>query len=146
MEENYDYGAEITAQSQPDYDGWGYDEYWSCNDWMIWHTRLKAEFGLTIANEKWTTAWNKQGAWESNYNWCKYDCNFANFAQSNNLPIRNVFSKLTCGVVNVADNVAEGFTTGAKVVRILIPVAVIGVSIFYAYKGYSALKGKGGRR
>ena len=37
-------------------------------------------------------------------------------------------------------------TTGAKVVRILIPVAVIGVGIFYAYKGYSALKGKGGRK
>lgn len=144
MEEQYQYGANITAQSQPDYDGWGIDDYWTCNDWMIWHSRLKAEYGLSTANEKWITAWNEQDVWESNYNWCKYNCDFAAFAQSNNLPIRNVFSKLTCGVVDVGGNIADGFTTGAKIVKVAIPLAVIGVGVFYAFKAYTTLKG--GRR
>lgn len=144
MEEQYQYGANITAQSQPDYDGWGIDDYWTCNDWMIWHSRLKAEYGLSTANEKWITAWNEQDVWESNYNWCKYNCDFAAFAQANNLPIRNIFSRLTCGVVDVGGNIADGFTTGAKIVKVAIPLAVIGVGVFYAFKAYTTLKG--GRR
>tara|TARA_R100000231_G_scaffold112229_2_gene83211 strand:+ start:1222 stop:1671 length:450 start_codon:yes stop_codon:yes gene_type:complete len=143
-EEKYDYGASITAQSTPDYDSFGVDDYWTCNDWMIWHTRLKAEYGLTTANEIWMTAWNEQGAFESNYNWCKYNCTFAAFADRNNLPVKNIFSRLTCGVVDVSSNIADGFTTGAKVVRVAIPLAVIGVGIFYAFKAYKILKG--GRR
>ena len=137
----YQYGADITYQSEPDYDSFGIDDYWTCNDWMIWHTRLKAEYGLTTANEMWITAWDKQDSWESNYNWCKYNCDFYAFTKKNGIDVSHLLSRTICGVVNITDDVADGISGGAKVVKVAIPIAVIGVAIFYGFKAYKLLKG-----
>ena len=57
-----DYGMDITANSYPDYDSWGWDNYWGCTDWMIWYGKLKEAYGTTEAKQRWKSAWEMQDA------------------------------------------------------------------------------------
>jgi hypothetical protein len=40
----------ITADSKPDYDDWGWDDYWDIEDWMKWHKELCKRY--SAYNEK----------------------------------------------------------------------------------------------
>ena len=53
-------GYNIDAYSQPDYDDWGWDDYWDINDWKNWYVALEKQFGASEAGKKWLEAWNKQ--------------------------------------------------------------------------------------
>lgn len=43
----------------PDYDDWGWDDYWGPNDWMQWHKTMKAAVGKEKADYNFATAWEK---------------------------------------------------------------------------------------
>jgi hypothetical protein len=43
----------------PNYDEWGSDSYWSCEDWVQWHKLLKEHFGEERAKYIWEFAYNK---------------------------------------------------------------------------------------
>lgn len=47
----------ITADSRPVYDKFGWDEYWSGNDWIEWHKQLLTKYQLDRANQIWADAW-----------------------------------------------------------------------------------------
>jgi len=51
----------ITADSIPDLDEWGWDDFWNCNDWVQWHKAMKQVYGLDQANLTFTDYWNRQG-------------------------------------------------------------------------------------
>ena len=36
-------GYNIDAYSQPDYDDWGWDDYWDINDWKNWYDALEKQ-------------------------------------------------------------------------------------------------------
>jgi hypothetical protein len=40
-----------TWNNAPDYDQWGNDTQWDCNDWILYHKLLKAKFGQNIQFE-----------------------------------------------------------------------------------------------
>lgn len=48
---------EITADSWPDFDGWGWDDSWSATDWITWHNAMIEANGEQYANEKVVSAW-----------------------------------------------------------------------------------------
>jgi hypothetical protein len=50
----------IDAYSQPDYDDWGWDDYWDINDWRRWYDALEQQFGASEAGKKWLEAWHRQ--------------------------------------------------------------------------------------
>ena len=50
----------IDAYSQPDYDDWGWDDYWDINDWKKWYEEMEKQFGAAEAGKKWLEAWSKQ--------------------------------------------------------------------------------------
>lgn len=54
-------GSLITADSIPDLDGWGWDTYWGCNQWVQWHKANRQKYGLQQANDKFVRFWNQQG-------------------------------------------------------------------------------------
>jgi len=58
----------IDAYSQPDYDDWGWDDYWDINDWRRWYDALEQQFGASEAGKIWLEAWNKQGSFTSPIN------------------------------------------------------------------------------
>lgn len=136
----------ITANSTPDYDGWGWDSYWSAEEWVQWHKTLVAAFGKQAANDTWKMAWGKQGAWEHPFNWYKYNRGFTDYFKSQGIDVGWFGSKIitTTGeaVIEVTENVtdaaadlSQGVVSTANVLKIVAPTLLIGIG-YYFYKNY----------
>lgn len=129
-------GQPITAQSQPVYDGWGYqfDGYWMCGEWMAWHQALEAAYGRAQANAIWYTAWMQQsfGAGPQD---CKWDNTFTNYLTAVGLLDPNEFSMILPTVSNIPGNVANTVSDVASWIK---PVAFIALLAggAYVYKNY----------
>lgn len=139
----------ITADSQPDYDSFGIDSYWSCNEWIQWHIALKAKNAAT-ANEIWQTAWDKQDSFEHDYNWCKYSGVFNKYVRENNLDATWWLPNILNSAADSAENLANSVTSSTqaaenvgKVLKYLLPTVVILASIgvlVYAAKQFNVIK------
>ena len=135
-----DYGMDITANSFPDYDDWGVDNYWKCTDWMIWYGKLKEAYGAAEARLRWKSAWEKQDATASPYLWCLYSDDFYDFVRKNELGIDNTLADVTSGAGNAVSGVFKGLGWfGQNIVWILPTVAIV-VGAVYGYKFYKELK------
>lgn len=135
--------ATITADSIPDYDSWGPDTYWSCNDWISWHVELKKKYGKDVANKTWQSAWDKQDSFEHNYNWCKYSGVFNKYVQAEGLDATWWLPNILNAAGDATENLASGVTNSAqaaenvaKVLKYLLPtvviLAAIGVLVYVA--------------
>lgn len=153
----------ITAESKPDYDDWGPDDYWSLEDWITWHKALvkkygkSDKFGSQKADTEWLTAWNKQGFGSGPKNALELPSLhkpvidyllkeaprlfFATGASTrvlipNNLEVGIRGAELAGeAIVAAVDAVAMTI----KIVKITVVVALIGATIFgtaYVYKNY----------
>ena len=126
-----DSGINITYDSKPDYDDWGYDEYWTCEDWRIWYTKLKDHYGKSQAYTIWTNAWLKQDIWESNYSWCKYDTHFTEYMKAEGINVGHVVSNIINTGGEVLEDVTGGIVNTTKLIKYGLPFIVIGVGLFY---------------
>lgn len=128
----------ITADSIPDYDSYGIDDYWSCVDWINWHKALKAKYSKTVADQTWQNAWDKQDSFEHAYNWCKYGSTFNSYVNSQGLDASNIFGDVISGGTKITENVIGGATATSKVLKYAIPVLaiilVIGLIIYFGKK------------
>ena len=43
----------------PDYDDWGWDDYWGPTEWMQWHKAMKEALGKDKADYNFAAAWEK---------------------------------------------------------------------------------------
>lgn len=140
----------ITADSVPDLDEWGWDDYWLINDWMLWHQKLKEKFGVNKANQTFVTWWLKQGTGANPLDARSFNTDFRNYAKSNgffdalygNLGLLKVIGAGTDVVsagTNIVSNAAKGAENVTKVLKIVIPAAIflalIGGTV-YAYNKY----------
>lgn len=62
--------AVTTWNIAPDYDEWGRDNYWSCDEWIAWHKRLKEHFGDERAKLIWNYAY-AQGTLGASHTDCR---------------------------------------------------------------------------
>jgi hypothetical protein len=51
---------DINADSYPDYDEWGWDDYWSVTDWQTFYDKLIQKYGADEGSRRWLDAWNRQ--------------------------------------------------------------------------------------
>jgi hypothetical protein len=56
---------DINADSYPDYDDWGYDDYWKLPDWQNFYDKLIAKYGADEGSRRWLDAWHRQ-TWGAN--------------------------------------------------------------------------------
>jgi hypothetical protein len=141
---------EITAESTPVYDTWGWDRggYWYCNEWMDWFYALKSKYNHSRAKEEWLKAWNKQEFLAAPLQCYWRREGFLSFLKKEGLydSVVSGLGKLGVGVEDllggvgsVASGVSEGVTKTSKTLKYVIPVAlflaVIGVSA-YAYRTF----------
>lgn len=122
----------ITADSVPDFDNWGWDDYWDCADWKRWHEVKKAAHGLEAANAAFIQYWGAQDAFMAPYNWCKYRSDFAQYFADQGIDVGWLFSHLVVTTSEVGDDVldtTQSLGTGLKwigtVVKYAAPVAAI---------------------
>ena len=51
---------DINADSYPDYDDWGYDDYWKLPDWQKFYEELLKKYGIDEGSRRWLDAWWRQ--------------------------------------------------------------------------------------
>ncbi|HLP00623.1 MAG TPA: hypothetical protein VK163_01260 [Opitutaceae bacterium] len=71
------------AAAAPVLDGWGWGEYWSADEWLVWHAAMKTAYGLAEANRRFLAAWNEQGIGASPLNARTFSVSFREYARAN---------------------------------------------------------------
>lgn len=122
----------ITAYSAPDYDEWGWDTYWSAEDWMDYHKALVGEYGKKDGNRRFVEAWHAGPSFMvARANYLSFKPVFINYMEK-----QGIYNALNDGIAKLVTDstrvVAE--TPGAviataqntvKVIRWLIPALVL---------------------
>ena len=135
-----------TWNTAPDYDEWGVDEFWSCEDWIQWHRLLLENFGKEKAKILWEYAYSKSGGLSSNLDCRTFNSAFRNYARNNGLDTYGgtVFAPILQGYGTLADvssgilgGVSSFFTSKTiKTVLTIVTIGAIGFGGLYAYKTF----------
>lgn len=145
-------GEEITENSVPDLDDWGWDTFWTCIDWTEWHKIMKAKKGKQYADATFLQYWNK-GTMGAHVADCRsFDQNFRDYMRNENLlsslysgigviaqPIGTAGDVITSGL-EATSSFAKTFANIFKVLKTLLPIGlVIGAIILgiWAYKKFA---------
>ena len=145
--------ALITWNSVPDYDEWGIDTSWSCNDWITWHKTLSNHFGEATATEIWNYAFSKSTNLSSNLDCNSINTSFRSYVKEHGLKPNNTLlseaigtsTDILSGALGTTSNVASGvFGTvnsifgGENLKRTINIVLIVGgvVGVAYVYKAF----------
>jgi hypothetical protein len=137
----------LTADSVPDMDNWGPDDYWSCEAYVQWYQLNKQKYGAQVARNKFLAAYEQWGFGSYNHD-CHWDTNYRNFFASEGIDVDSPLSSLLMpvydsagnlvdvvqNVTEGASNVSEGVKRVGSVLGWLLPVAAIGGGIYLANK------------
>jgi hypothetical protein len=138
----------------PDYDEWGWDDWWNCDDWVTWHKHLKAHFGEERARLIWNYAY-AQGTQGAGHLSCRtFDTGFRTYARENNLDtyasitipllpeVLNLSGSLFDLVNGVSETVSEvaGVFGNNKVIRVAVYTLLFGGIAYLGYRGYQSIK------
>lgn len=145
--------AITTWNIAPDYDAWGSDTWWDCNEWMQWHAQLKNHFGREIANQIWDYAFAKQGQFSGALDCRTFNTKFRQYVRAEGLnPYANAGAlqiilnpsgsllELLGGASDAIGGAGEGVGSLGKVLKYLVPVAILGAGIYFGVKIYKTLK------
>ena len=145
----------------PDYDNWGRDTKWECDEWIAWHKRLKAHFGAERAKLIWNYAYAQGSAFSSHLDCRTFNSAFRKYAREEGLDtyasvkipfipqVLNIsgsgFELLddTSNVISgVGDSIANVFGGDGKVLKSII-YGTLAVAVGYlGYRGYQLVKRK----
>lgn len=146
----------ITADSTPVLDGWGWADYWSINDWIIWHKSMKSKYGQQEANRRFLAAWHTQDSDANPFNQRNFNSDFRKYARDNGFfdglfsgmgfiskPIgwiNDLFTTtdhVTAKAAGTIDNTVKGLENTGKIVKYALPIAAILIFLagtFYLYQ------------
>lgn len=131
---------------------------WSCNDWIAWHQKLTAKFGLTRANEVSQQWWDKLPFYDTKKLTCFVDCGFYNYFRKAGGGWNSIIPSLLCTIDssggklientgkvvdsagNIVVNTADAASNTASTLKWLVPTALVGVVGlvgYYLYKNYA---------
>lgn len=139
--------AVTTWNTAPDYDQWGIDTYWSCNDWILWHKLLKEKFGQNKANFMWDYSFAQSKSLSSNLDCRTFNSSFRDYVKNNSLnPFANagVFTPVLQGAGTIQDVTGgllggvSSFFTSNNIKNIFNVLLVGGVVVggLYAYRTF----------
>ena len=150
--------AVINWNTVPDYDEWGVDNWWSCEDWITWHKKLVEHFGKKIANDIWNYAFAKSGNLSGNLDCRTFNSSFRTYVSSNGLePYANAgiltpvlegygtASDLVSGALKTTSSVGKGLFGGIDTLfgggnfkKTLSVVMILGglVGVAYVYNSF----------
>lgn len=139
----------------PDYDTWGVDTSWTCDNWIQWHKELKKRFGGEKANAIWNYAFSLQSDGANGFDCRTFNSSFRSYMTQENLDpyaSAGVFSlilkpigagtDLITSSSEIISNFGKGVSNFFKgnTVQTLITIGLVGVVGYYGYKFYKATK------
>ncbi len=136
----------IDYNSSPDYDDWGWDKYWSCNDWIEWYEALKNQYGRGDAQRRWKSAWfdpqNDTWLWDKSDS-CAYDVSFVDYFNREGISVTSnlvsevardsikLSTKIRGTVFGTIGKAADGIDDTATIVFKILPWVVVGLVLIY---------------
>jgi len=138
----------ITADSIPDLDDWWFDEWWTCDQWIMWHKANKKKYGQAVANQKFMEYWNQQTFGAGALDCRTFDSKFRAYITRNNL-YDAVYEgaglfKHVLGPIGGASDVVGGAsrTLGAfgRALPWIVGISLGGVAIWGGVKVYKSLR------
>lgn len=145
----------ITANSTPVFDEWGFDDYWSAADWMLWFDKLVEKHGKDGGKLLWIKGFtNPDAPWlgAAHGDWLDGivgDAVFIDFLKENDLwdsvnsGIMGVWNDSTnlvtdgaSDVINAGSNLVSSSANTINLISKVLPVIVIIVliAVFMYYK------------
>ncbi len=132
----------ITATSQPNYDDWGWDDYWNCNDWITWHQELVKAHGIDYANRRFVEAFHQATFGAASYDCRTFNSAFRKYASDNGFlealydgllgtvmsPVGTVID-IGGNIVDAAGNIAGAASNATETIKKVIPILIILVVI-----------------
>ncbi len=139
----------------PDYDQWGVDTSWSCDNWVQWHKELKKRFGGEKANAIWNYAYSLQGDFSSALDCRTFNSAFRTYMAQEGLdpyasagafalilkPI-GAGTDLVGSASELISNIGKGisgFFQGGTI-KTILTIGLVGVVGYYGYKFYKTTK------
>jgi hypothetical protein len=110
--------AIINWNTVPDYDEWGVDTWWSCQDWIFWHKKLVEHFNKPTANDIWNYAFSKSTSFSGNLDCRTINSDFRKYVKDNGLsPFlgAGVLAPILQGYGTAGDVVVGGLDTASNV-------------------------------
>lgn len=136
--------AVTTYNTAPDYDEWGLDKSWDCQDWMQWHRLLKAKFGKEKAKIAWEYAYALSGALSSNLDCRTFNSSFRLYTKEEGLdPYANagLFTPVLKGYGTASDIISGTLDFfGGKTIKPILFGALGVAVIFIGIKAYKMMK------
>jgi hypothetical protein len=137
--------AQIKWDTVPDYDQWGVDSFWNCEDWIMYHKKLAEHFGKETAKELWNYAYAKSGSLSSNLDCRTFNSSFRDYVNKNGLsPYSNagIFAPILSTYGTASDVLSSALSGVSSVfqsdnVKKIINIILIGSVVFggvYVYK------------
>jgi hypothetical protein len=134
-------GEVITENSIPNLDNWGWDDFWTCSDWIAWHQIMKSKKGKEYADSNFLKWWNEQGLGSHALDCRSFNSTFRDYLRKENI-LENLYGGV--GIVaqpigyttDIASDLAQGVSTTAKVLKYVLPVAsiiAIGIGGYWLY-------------
>lgn len=138
----------ITADSVPDLDDWGWDDFWGCQEWVLWHKALKQKYGKPTADDKTVTWYLKQTTGASALDCRSFNSGFRDYFGKEKIldamygsvawikPI-GAASDLIGSASDVVSNAGDAAANVAKTLKVVIPIAIvlgIGTLMYIGYK------------
>jgi hypothetical protein len=143
----------ITADSKPLLDGWGWDDYWSVQDWQTWVQSVEKKYGKKVAKQKFETAWYKQDETANPKLYIGTEKSFISYLKTIDVDILGPIDSLvngTNGLITGTGDLAAGIggvgseageALVSRKVKIIITVSfiiVLTIAVYFAYKKYIA--------
>lgn len=125
----------ITWDSEPDYDGWGWDTKWSCAQWKLYHEALVNHYGKRKGTEVWLNAWYnpKYDTWVlENTDFCGYNHQFVTHFRKYGIDLSNTFYRNMENMKKFFDKIESGVGNTIQVAGFV----AIGAAIYFAVKAY----------
>lgn len=126
----------ITANSQPNYDEWGWDDYWSCEDWVEWHKALKNAYGQSQANQTFVQAFHQASFGASSYDCRTFNTAFRTYAKDN-----GILDALYQGIgvlmipagsaIEIGGNIVGLAVNTSSLLKKIVPLIIILVMIIF---------------
>ena len=135
----------------PDYDAWGSDTSWTCDNWIQWHKQLKKRFGGEKANALWNYSYSLQSDFSKGFDCRTFNSAFRSYMVQESLDpyaSAGVFSLILkpigtgTDLIDSASNLITNFGKGVSgffsgnMIRTILTIGVVGVVGYYGYKFY----------
>ena len=149
--------AVTTWDTAPNYDEWGGDTYWNCDDWMTWHQFLKEHFGEERARLIWNYAYAQGTGFSSHWDCRTFNTTFRKYANANKLDtyasvqlpiIPQVLDLAGSGfdlIGGVSDTITDMFGDSKVLKTLAYGFLLVGVG-YLGFRGYVFYKDKFGKK